>query len=397
MRALDSAAAPPVTNSGAAMAAVYTESSVKDVLFILGTRPEAIKLCPVIREMAASRTLRPRLCVTAQHRSMLDQVLQCFGISPDYDLDLMSPGQTLAAITGRVLTALDPILAEARPALVVVQGDTTSTMSGALAAFYRRIPIAHVEAGLRTGDLAQPFPEELNRVVTGRLAALHFAPTEGARRNLLAEQVPDESIFVTGNSGIDAVQQVARSLECGNLETGDWPWLDARRKLVLVTAHRRESFGGGIERICRALEELARRGDVQIVYPVHRNPNVLNPVLARLEGTPNVVLLEPLDYSRFVDLLRRAWLAITDSGGIQEEAPSLGKPVLVLRDRTERPEAVAAGTVKLVGTDPDRIVEAAVRLLEDESEYRRMSRIHNPYGDGHASERIVAAIGEYLG
>jgi UDP-N-acetylglucosamine 2-epimerase (non-hydrolysing) len=370
---------------------------MKDVLFVFGTRPEAIKLCPVIREMAASRVLRPRVCVTAQHRSMLDQVLGCFDIAPDYDLDLMSPAQTLAGITGRVLTALDPILAETRPALVVVQGDTTSTMSGALAAFYRRIPVAHVEAGLRTGDLAQPFPEELNRVVTGRLAALHFAPTEGARRNLLEERVPDDRIFVTGNSGIDAVLHIARSLEQGCLAAGDWPWLDGGKKLVLVTAHRRESFGGGIERICLALEELARHGGVQIVYPVHRNPNVLQPVLERLEGTPNVVLLDPLDYSRFVDLLRRAWLVITDSGGIQEEAPSLGKPVLVLRDRTERPEAVAAGTVKLVGTDPDRIVAEAARLLDDEPEYRRMSRIHNPYGDGHASERIVAAIGGYLG
>jgi UDP-N-acetylglucosamine 2-epimerase (non-hydrolysing) len=369
---------------------------MKDVLFVFGTRPEAIKLCPVIREMTASRILRPKVCVTAQHRAMLDQVLDCFRVAPDYDLDLMSPGQTLAEITARVLMALDPILVETRPAFVVVQGDTTSTMSGALAAFYRRIPVGHVEAGLRTGDFTQPFPEELNRVVAGRLAALHFAPTEGARRNLIEERTPEESIFVTGNTGIDAVLQIARALESGSLEAAEWPWLDVRRKLVLVTAHRRESFGGGIERICCALEELARRGDVQIAYPVHRNPKVLHPVLARLEGIPNVVLLEPLDYRSFVDLLRRAWIAVSDSGGIQEEAPSLGKPVLVLRDRTERPEAVAAGTVKLVGTDPERIVHEAARLLDDEAEYQSMSRIHNPYGDGHASERIVDIIRRHL-
>lgn len=370
---------------------------MKDVLFVFGTRPEAVKLGPVIREMAATPGLQPRVCVTAQHRSMLDQVLDCFRIVPDYDLDLMQPAQTLAGITARVLTALDPVLAEKPPALVVVQGDTTTTMAGALAAFYRNIPVGHVEAGLRTGDLSQPFPEELNRVVTSRMAALHFAPTEGSRQNLLREGTPDGRIFVTGNSGIDAVLQVAASLEQKTLDAGEWPWLDQKRKLILVTSHRRESFGDGIERTCRALRCLAERGDVQIVYPVHRNPNVLTPVKQWLEGAPNVVLLEPLDYVRFVDLLRRSYIAITDSGGIQEEAPSLGKPVLVLRERTERPEAVAAGTVKLVGTDPERIVGEAVRLLEDESEYRRMSLIHNPYGDGQASGRIVAAIANYLG
>jgi UDP-N-acetylglucosamine 2-epimerase (non-hydrolysing) len=365
---------------------------MKDVLFVFGTRPEAIKLCPVIRAVAADGDLRPRLCVTAQHRSMLDQVLEAFGVEPEFDLDLMSPGQTLAQITARVLTALDPILEEMRPRLVVVQGDTSTTMAAALAAFYRRIPVGHVEAGLRTGNLEQPFPEELNRIVTGRLAALHFAPTEGARRNLLAESVPESRIFVTGNSGIDAVLHVARRLEDGSLPPGDWPWLDRSKRLILVTAHRRESFGGGIERICGAIEQLAGRGDVQIVYPVHRNPNVLQPVLSRLEGARHVVLLEPLDYRLFVDLLRRSCLIVTDSGGIQEEAPSLGKPVLVLRECTERPEAVEAGTVKLVGTDADRIVHEASRLLDDAAEYSRMARTHNPYGDGRASERIVAAI-----
>lgn len=372
---------------------------MKQVYFVFGTRPEAIKLCPVIRHMRECRRgLRVRVCVTAQHRHMLDQVLRCFDVQPDFDLDLMTPGQTLAQITGRVLAALDPLLAEPGACdMVVVQGDTTTTMAGAMAAFYRHIPVAHVEAGLRTGDLTKPFPEELNRVVTGRLSALHFAPTEGARRNLLAEGTPQDRIFVTGNSGIDAVLYVAGALEQGSLTAGDWPWLDPQRKLVLVTAHRRESFGGGIERICDALAELARRDDVQIVYPVHRNPSVLNPVNARLAGLPNVILIDPLEYISFVDLMRRAWLLITDSGGIQEEAPSLGKPVLVMRESTERPEAVEAGTVKLVGTDPRLIVDEAHRLLDDRGEYERMSRVHNPYGDGKASRRIGSEIARYLG
>jgi UDP-N-acetylglucosamine 2-epimerase (non-hydrolysing) len=370
---------------------------MKEVLFILGTRPEAIKLCPVIRQMlASSDVLQPKICATAQHRAMLDQVLSCFEIKPDYDLDVMSPGQSLAGITARVLAALDPILETAQPSLVVVQGDTTTTLTGALAAFYRNIPVAHVEAGLRTGDLTQPFPEELNRVMTGRLAALHFAPTEKARCNLLAEGTPAERILVTGNSGIDAVMYVADALRNGTLGPGMWPWLNPKRKLVLVTAHRRESFGDGIERICGALRQLSGRDDVQIAYPVHRNPNVLHPVTRELGGIDNIELLEPLDYRCFVDLMRRAYILVTDSGGIQEEAPSLGKPVLVMRECTERPEAVEAGTVKLVGTATDRIVREATRLLEDDSEYQRMSRIHNPYGDGHSAERIVTAIRDYL-
>jgi UDP-N-acetylglucosamine 2-epimerase (non-hydrolysing) len=249
---------------------------------------------------------------------------------------------------------------------------------------------------LRTGDLAQPFPEELNRLVTGRLAALHFAPTVGARRNLLVEGIPGERVLVTGNSGIDAVLHVAGMQERGELPTPDWPWLNAAQKLIVVTAHRRESFGEGIVHICEALAELSARRDVQIVYPVHRNPNVLDPVTRELGARPNIVLIDPLDYTSFVDLMRRAWLLITDSGGIQEEAPSLGKPVLVMRERTERPEAVDAGTVKLVGTDPRKIVREAATLLDDEEEYRRRSRIHNPYGDGHASERIAAAIGDWF-
>jgi UDP-N-acetylglucosamine 2-epimerase (non-hydrolysing) len=374
---------------------------VKRVLFIFGTRPEAIKLCPVIRYMrCCGAGLEVRVCVTAQHRGMLDQVLDCFEVRPDCDLDLMQPGQTLAETTARVLTALDPVLLREAPDMAVVQGDTTTTMAGAMAAFYRRIPVAHVEAGLRTGDLFQPFPEEFNRLVATRVTALHFAPTQWARRNLLAEGIPEEHIRVTGNSGIDAILQVAGALEQGRLKAPAGPRLGptghAARKLIVVTAHRRESFGEGIEHICDALAELAGRPDVQIVYPVHRNPNVLDPVTHRLEGHPHIVLTDPLDYVSFVDLMRRAHLIITDSGGIQEEAPSLGKPVLVLRERTERPEAVEAGTVKLVGSDPRKIVKEAAWLLEDAAEYQRRSRMHNPYGDGHASERITNAIAGYL-
>ena len=371
---------------------------MKQVLFIFGTRPEAIKLCPVIRYMRTlHKGIAPRVCVTAQHRSMLDQVLACFEVSPDYDLNLMTPGQTLSQITARVLEALDPILVKYGFDMAVVQGDTTTTMAGAIAAFHRHIPVAHVEAGLRTGNLKQPFPEEMNRLVTGRLAALHYAPTERARQNLLKENTPASHIEVTGNTGIDAVLHIAGELERGKLTAQPWPWLDASKKLIVVTAHRRESFGGGIDRICRALGALADRGDAQVVYPVHRNPNVLDPVRAHLEGRPNMILLEPLEYVSFVDLMRRARLLLTDSGGIQEEAPSLGKPVLVMRECTERPEAVEAGTVKLVGTDVDRILSEADRLLSNEEEYLRMSRIHNPYGDGHASERISASIEGYLG
>jgi UDP-N-acetylglucosamine 2-epimerase len=369
---------------------------MKRVLFIFGTRPEAIKLCPVIREMRAVAGIEARVCVTAQHREMLDQVLECFGVSPDYDLDLMTPGQTLAQVTSRILAALDPIFAAEHFDLAVVQGDTTTTMAGALAAFYRHVPVAHVEAGLRTGDLSKPFPEELNRLITGRLTALHFAPTERARTNLLAEGVSTEQVLVTGNSGIDAVLYVACGLGQGRLRGPEWPWLDPSKKLILVTAHRRESFGDGIARICDALAELAERPDVQVAYPVHRNPNVLDPVTKRLGRRPNIVLIEPQEYVSFVDLMRRAHLLITDSGGIQEEGPTLGKPVLVMRETTERPEAVEAGTVQLVGTDPQRIVRAAARLLEDEAAYQSMARVHNPYGDGHASARIAEAIGRFL-
>jgi len=368
------------------------------VLFVFGTRPEAIKLCPIVRHMRErAGEFEVRVCATAQHREMLDQVLAAFGVQPDYDLDVMRPNQTLAQATSRILAALDPVLKEANPGLILVQGDTTTTLCGALAGFYHKIPVAHVEAGLRTRDIWRPFPEEMNRVLTTRLTALHFAPTETSARNLRDDLVPEECVVVTGNSGIDAVLYVRDQLECGALAGRDWPMLDPAKRLIAVTAHRRESFGPGFERICAALRRLAARPDVQIVYPVHPNPNVQTPVRRALSSLANVFLIEPLDYVPFVDLMRRAYFLLTDSGGIQEEGPSLGKPVLVLRETTERPEAVEAGTVKLVGTEEDRIVAEATRLLDDPAEHRRMSLIHNPYGDGTASRQIAAAIAARFG
>ncbi len=364
-------------------------------LFVFGTRPEAIKLCPVILHMKSRpEEFDVRVAVTAQHRQMLDQVLGTFRVTPDYDLNSMTPGQTLASSTARIVAALEPVYLDSRPGIVYVQGDTTTTLCGALAAFYARIPVGHIEAGLRTGDLGQPFPEEMNRVVTGRLAALHFAATEGARGNLLRENVAPETIHVTGNSGIDALLHVRDRLIAGEL-TGLASLAgfgaNARKRLIVVTAHRRESFGSGFENICRALQTIAQRGDVDIVYPVHRNPNVTGPVNKYLEGLPNIHLIEPLDYVPFVDLMRRAHLLHTDSGGIQEEGPSLGKPVIVMRGKTERPEAVEAGTVVMAGTEEHRIIAEVTRLLEDPAACDAMSRVHNPYGDGHASERIAAA------
>jgi UDP-N-acetylglucosamine 2-epimerase (non-hydrolysing) len=365
------------------------------VLFVFGTRPEAIKLCPVLLHMRERGEFSVKACVTAQHRGMLDQVLAAFHVTPDYDLDVMQPGQTLTQSTARILAQLEPVLAGDRPDMVLVQGDTTTTLAGALAAFYQHIPVGHVEAGLRTGDLAQPFPEEMNRVVTTRLAALHFAPTPLAASRLAAEGVACDRISVTGNSGIDAVLLVRDALASGAATAAPWTQLDAAKKLIVVTAHRRESFGDGFDHICAALLRLARRGDVQIAYPVHRNPNVLGPVHRLLGGDPNILLLDPLDYVPFVDLMRRATLILTDSGGIQEEGPSLGKPILVLREKTERPEAVEAGTVKLVGTDEEKIVREACLLLDDEAARQRMSRVHNPYGDGQASRRIADAIANF--
>jgi UDP-N-acetylglucosamine 2-epimerase (non-hydrolysing) len=348
-------------------------------LFVFGTRPEAIKLAPVVKCLGGDPRFKVRVAVTAQHRALLDQVLKAFAIEPDYDLDVMREGQTLGQAASRMLGALEGVLESERPDCVIVQGDTTTTFCGALAAFYNGIPVAHVEAGLRTGDVRQPFPEEMNRVLTARLAAVHFAATEGAAENLRREGVPGDSIFMTGNTGIDAVLAVRDALPQVGEET---------RKTILVTAHRRETFGDGLVHICEALRRLAARGDVEIIFAVHPNPNVRAVVHERLRGVAGIRLIEPLEYVAFVDLMRRAYILLTDSGGIQEEGPSLGKPVLVMRDKTERPEAVEAGTARLTGTDADRIVAEAARLLDDREEYVRRARIHNPYGDGQASARI---------
>jgi len=371
-------------------------AATRKILFIFGTRPEAIKLCPVVRFLRANAAFLTRVCVTAQHREMLDQVLEAFGVAPDHDLGLMLPGQTLFQSTSRIVAGLESVLAAERPDMVLVQGDTTTTFCGALSAFYRQIPVGHVEAGLRTGDMNQPFPEEMNRVLTSRLASLHFAATTGAADNLLAEGVAKDRVVVTGNTGIDAVLFVRGALAAGTLRGDEWPRLDPARKLILVTAHRRESFGEGFERICRAIARLALRDDIQIVYPVHANPNVQAPVNRSLANLDNVLLVEPLSYVPFVDLMTRAHILLTDSGGVQEEGPSLGKPVLVMREKTERPEAVAAGTARLVGTSEDRIVGEVERLLDDPDEYARMARVHNPYGDGRASERVADAILSFL-
>jgi len=363
-------------------------------LFLFGTRPEAVKLCPVVRKLrAAPDVYDVKVCVTAQHRAMLDQVLGLFGVVPDIDLNLMQPGQTLSQSSSRMIAALEPVMQEVRPDIAIVQGDTTTTFCGALAAFYARVPVAHIEAGLRTWDIHQPFPEEMNRVLTGRLAAHHFAATQWAADNLAKEGVAASSIHVTGNTGIDAVLHVRDRLESGEvISARDWSFLNPSKRLIVVTAHRRESFGSGFERICKALLKIAARGDVEIVYPVHPNPNVMEPVNRLLAGNPAIHLVEPLDYIPFVDLMRRAYLLITDSGGVQEEGPSLGKPILVLREKTERPEAVEAGTVKLVGTDENRIVSEARLLLENEDFHASMTRVHNPYGDGRASDRIFDLI-----
>jgi UDP-N-acetylglucosamine 2-epimerase (non-hydrolysing) len=367
------------------------------VLTVFGTRPEAIKMAPLVHALAQDSEIDARLCVTAQHREMLDQVLQLFAIVPDYDLNIMSPGQGLTEITSRILEGLKAVFAEFKPDVVLVHGDTTTTFAASLAAFYHRIPVGHVEAGLRTGDLYSPWPEEANRTLTGHLATWHFTPTENARQNLLKENLRGDRMFVTGNSVIDALFWVRdRVLGDAGLREGlasRYPFLDSDKKMILVTGHRRESFGGGFERICSALAEIARlHPDVQIVYPVHLNPNVSEPVNRILSGIDNIFLIEPQEYLPFVWLMVRSWLILTDSGGIQEEAPSLGKPVLVMRETTERPEAVAAGTVKLVGTDVQKIVGEATRLLTDEDAYQSMSRAHNPYGDGLACERIVQAL-----
>jgi UDP-N-acetylglucosamine 2-epimerase (non-hydrolysing) len=365
------------------------------ILSVLGTRPEAVKMAPVVKELTGAPGIESRVCVTAQHRQMLDQVLDLFAIRPDYDLDLMRDDQSLASLSAAIFTHLDPVLADFEPDWVLAQGDTTTVAITSLLSYYRRIRFGHVEAGLRTHDKWQPFPEEINRRVAGVAADLHFAPTDWARQNLLKEGVNDSIIKVTGNPVIDALNIVANQPEprevtdllskLGTIEL-------KTSKLILVTAHRRENFGQPLEDICEALRQLASRGDVEIVYPVHLNPNVQEPVNRLLGDAPHVTLLPPLDYLPLVHLMKRACLILTDSGGIQEEAPAFGIPVLVLREVTERPEGVAAGTLRLVGTGARTIVEEATRLLDDPAAHAQMARASNPFGDGRAARRIVDAI-----
>jgi len=364
-------------------------------LVVFGTRPEAIKLAPVILSLRSQPGCKVVVCVTAQQREMLDQVLEIFAIKPDVDLDLMRPAQTLGQFAGRAIPELERVMTEVAPDMVVVQGDTSTTFLATLAAYYCRVPTAHVEAGLRTGDMYSPFPEEGNRVLTSRIAALHFAPTQRAADNLLREGQPRDRVFVTGNTSIDALLMTAAGIKDDKIAT-----LDGRR-VVLITAHRRESFGPGFDSICRAIAELVERRPGELfVYPAHLNPNVqgpvgriLRPLAARVD---NLRIIEPLPYREFVALMKNAHLILTDSGGIQEEAPGLGKPVLVLRDTTERQEAIEGGTARLVGTATDTIVKETLRLLEDASAYRAMACARNPYGDGHAAERIANHCCAYL-
>lgn len=370
---------------------------MQTVLSVFGTRPEAIKMAPVVSALSHHPSFHSRVCVTGQHREMLDQMLDFFSIDQDYDLDLMQPDQTLADLTAKTLQKLSPVLQAIKPDWVLVQGDTTTAMATSLAAFYQKIPVAHVEAGLRTHDLMRPYPEELNRQIISRLAALHFAPTEGSAQHLRDERVPLERIHVVGNTVIDALLTVVRQFEediqLAARMRAVLPTVNWRKRLVLVTGHRRENWDGGLARICQALRVLAdSHEDIQIVYPVHLNPHVQKPVYDLLKSHERITLIDPLSYLPFVYLLSQCHLVITDSGGIQEEAPSLGKPLLVTRDTTERPEGMAAGSALLVGTETTRIIEAAHRLLNEESAYQSMSQVANPYGDGKASQRIVDAL-----
>lgn len=364
-----------------------------NILVAFGTRPEAIKLFPVIHALKRNPDFNVIVCVTAQHRQMLDQVLQIANIEPDLDLDIMRPNQTLPQMTSRILKDFDEVLKQVAPDRVMVQGDTTTAMAAALSSFYRKIPVDHVEAGLRSGDIYSPWPEEVNRKVVGSIAALHFAPTERAADALVNENVPRERVFVTGNTVIDALLQTQRRIDVfpdlrqeidGQVLNGGH-----NGRVVLVTAHRRENFDGGMERIAAALLQIVEREDVLVIFPVHPNPNVLEPMRAMLGDHPRIRLLPPQDYVPFVRLLSRCDVVLTDSGGVQEEAPALGKPVLVMRNTTERPEGVEAGTALLVGTDPKLIAREALRLLDDHEHYLRMSRAHNPFGDGKASQRII--------
>lgn len=366
----------------------------KRILTVFGTRPEAIKMAPMVKALAAHEAFDSKVCVTAQHREMLDQVLELFKIVPDYDLDIMSPNQSLSKITSRILEALELVISDFKPDYILVHGDTATTFATTLAAYYARVPVCHIEAGLRTGDVYSPWPEEGNRKLTGALAKYHFAPTEISKQNLLSENVSADDILVTGNTVIDALLDVQKTIKADmdlakNLAV-KFPFLDNQKKMILVTGHRRESFGGGFERICEALRQISsQHSDVQIIYPVHLNPNVQEPVGRLLGDMKNIHLIDPLDYLPFVYLMEKSYIILTDSGGIQEEAPSLGKPVLVMRDTTERPEAVEAGTVKLVGSDVDLIVNETNELLTNVDAYSKMSKAHNPYGDGQSVARIV--------
>lgn len=371
---------------------------MKRILSVFGTRPEAIKMAPVVLELKKHpKQFDSRICVTAQHRQMLDQVLNLFEIKPEYDLNIMEADQSLTDVTCNVLRGMEPVLKTFQPDIVLVHGDTTTTMSAGLAAFYQRISVGHVEAGLRTGDIYSPWPEEMNRRLTSAITRYHFAPTDKSRQNLLKEGVRDSSIFVTGNTVIDALLAVVRKLRGTpalqrNLAER-FPYLQTGKRLILVTCHRRENFGERFEQICQALKLIAEsHPDVQLLYPVHRNPNVQAPAKRLLHGVGGIHLIDPLDYLPFVYLLERSYLIITDSGGVQEEAPALGKPVLVMRDTTERPEALEAGTVKLVGHDPDRIVAEVEELLTNHAAYESMSTAQNPYGDGKAAIEIVKSL-----
>ena len=374
---------------------------MKKILLVFGTRPEAIKMAPLVKALQKdTEHFETRVCVTAQHRQMLDQVLEVFGITPEYDLNIMAPNQDLYDITAKVLLGLREVLKDFRPDTVLVHGDTTTSMAASLAAFYMQIPVGHVEAGLRTYNMLSPWPEEMNRQVTDRICTYYFAPTEQSGANLLQENIDAKKIFITGNTVIDALlmavdiisttagvkEKMAKELQEKGYTVGD-------REYILVTGHRRENFGDGFLHICKAIKELAAlHPEMDIVYPVHLNPNVQKPVYELLSGLSNVYLISPLDYLPFIYAMQHSTLLLTDSGGVQEEAPSLGKPVLVMRDTTERPEAVEAGTVKLVGTDAEAIVSNVTALLQDKEMYKRMSETHNPYGDGQACERIIAAL-----
>ncbi|ESZ09194.1 UDP-N-acetylglucosamine 2-epimerase (non-hydrolyzing) [Mesorhizobium sp. M1060] len=370
--------------------------SRRKLLIVFGTRPEALKCFPVARAALAHPGFTTEICVTGQHREMVDQVIELTGLPVHYDLNIMQPGQTLFDVTSRVLLGMAGVLEKAKPDIVVVQGDTTTAMTAALAAFYKHIPVAHIEAGLRSHNINSPFPEELNRKIAGNIATWHFAPTTEARDNLIAEGKAANTIFVTGNTVIDTLLHFSSEIDADKLMNAKlaarFPFIDPTKKMILVTGHRRENFDGGIQRICTALKALSARRDVQIIYPVHPNPNVRSVVEAEIGTVPNIHLIDPQDYLPFLYLQKQSYLVLTDSGGVQEEAPSLGKPVLVMRENTERPEGIAAGTARLVGTDIEKILANANSLLDDESVYRGMAERHNPYGNGQAASRIVEEL-----